>query len=178
MANIAIRSGTDAAPNMGSLGSTRGNLNVKTALRLAWATWVVMLLIPFFLFLGATWTVAFHESPRTITATPTWFLAASAYLLVVVPASFFWRSRLFKPYYSGQPIAPANYLYGMLAMWVALEFGGIIALLGCFVTGSLLPCLLPALVAFMFYVTLWPNGRSMDRHFGDSEDASVYEEPR
>jgi hypothetical protein len=178
MADIAIQNGTGGAPGMGSLASSSGTLTVRTALRLAWATWVVLLLIPFFLFLATTWVMAFHESPRTLAAPPTWFLAASGYLLVVGPASFFWRSRLFKPYYSGHPIVPRKYLYGMLAMWVALEFGGIISLLGCFVTGSLLPNLLPALVAFMFYVTLWPSGRSMVRKVGDAEDASVYEEPR
>lgn len=178
MANIAIQNGTGPTPGMGSPDSAGGNLTVTTALRLAWVTWIVLLLIPFFLFLGAIWALAFHESAQTLTAPPTWFLAASAYLLVVVPASFFWRSHLFKPYYSGHPIAPGTYLYGMLAMWVALEVGGIISLLGCFVTRSLLPDLLPALVAFMFYATLWPSGRSMVRHVGDSEDSSVYEEPR
>jgi hypothetical protein len=69
-------------------------------------------------------------------------------------------------------------LFGMLAIWAALEFGGIIALLGCFVDHSLLPNLLPALVAFMFFVTLWPSGKSMVRSIGNEEDAGVYEEPR
>ncbi len=63
-------------------------------------------------------------------------------------------------------------------MWVALEFGGIISLLGCIVTHSLLPSLLPALVAFMFYVTQWPTGHAMMGSIGESEDASVYKEPR
>ena len=181
MANIAIQDG--ALPNgpgagMGSVSLRGGQITVRTALRLAWLTWVVFLLIPFFLFLGAVWATAFHESVRTITSPPNWFLGACGYLIVVVPAAFFWRSRVFKPYYSGHPIEPAKYLYGMLAMWVALEFGGIISLLGCFVTHSLLPSLLPALVAFMFYVTQWPTGHAMVGSIGESEDASVYKEPR
>jgi hypothetical protein len=105
-------------------------------------------------------------------------LASSGYLLVVVPASLFWRGRIFKSYWSGQPIAPAKYLYGMLSIWTALVFGGIISLLGCFADRSLLPNLLPALLAFMFYATLWPSGRSMVRSMGDAEDAGVYEAPR
>jgi hypothetical protein len=59
-----------------------------------------------------------------------------------------------------------------------LEFGGIIALLGCIVERLLLPNLLPALVAFMFFVTLWPSGKAMVSSIGNQEDASVYEEPR
>jgi hypothetical protein len=189
MANIVIPNGAvengaihnDPSSGMGSVISApvaSDRMSVRTALRLAWVTWVVLLLIPFFLFLGAVWATAFHESTRTIATTPDWFLGASGYLLVVVPAAFFWRNRLFKPYYSGHPIEPSRYLYGMLAMWVALEFGGIISLLGCFITDSLLPSLLPALVAFMFYVTQWPNGNAMVRSIGDAEDASVYKEPR
>jgi hypothetical protein len=116
--------------------------------------------------------VVSHRGP------PTWFLASSIYLIIVVPISLFFRGRLFKAYESGHPIEPAKYLYGMLAIWTALEFGGIIGLLGCFVDHSLLPNLLPALAAFMFYVTLWPSGKSMVRTIGNVEDASVYEEPR
>jgi hypothetical protein len=109
---------------------------------------------------------------------PSWFLASSGYLLVVVPASFFLRGRLFKSYWTGHPIAPTKYLYGMLAIWSALEFGGIIALLGCFVDRNLLPNLLPALIAFMFFVTLWPSGRAMVRSVGNAQDPEVYEQPR
>lgn len=171
MANIAIQDSTGAA------GGT-GNLSVRTALKLAWATWTVLLILPFLLFLGAVWTLMFRESAGVHMEHHAWFLASSAYLLIVVPASFFWRGRLFKIYWTGHPIPPAKYLYGMLAMWAALEFGGIIALLGCFIEQSLLPNLLPALVAFMFFVTLWPSGKAMVSSVGHAEDASVYEEPR
>ncbi|MGD0138607.1 MAG: hypothetical protein ABSD28_06990 [Tepidisphaeraceae bacterium] len=175
MANIAIQ---DGAAGANSLSAGAGSLSVRTALRLAWATWTILLIVPFLLFLGVVWTLTFHEATRLHPETHRWFLASSGYLLVVVPASFFWRGRIFKSYWSGQPIAPAKYLYGMLATWTALEFGGIISLLGCFVDQSLLPNLLPALLAFMFYATLWPSGRSMVRSVGHAEDAEVYEEPR
>jgi hypothetical protein len=159
-------------------GTAGGTLSVRTALRLAWATWAVFLLIPFFLFLGVVWTLGISEGPGMQTNQSAWFLGASAYLLVAVPVSFFWRGRVFKGYWSGQTIPPLKYLYGMLAMWAALEFGGIFALLGCLVDRALLPNLLPALVAFMFYVTLWPSGRAMVSHVGQYEDASKYQEPR
>jgi hypothetical protein len=172
MANIAIQDGT---------GASGGNspMSVGTALRLAWATWVVLLVIPFFVFLAALWELMLHEDlVVTSRDRPTWFLAASIYLIVVVPIAFFFRGRMFKSYESGHPVEPIKYLYGMLAIWTALEFGGIISLLGCFINHSLLPNMAPALAAFMFYVTLWPSGKSMVRHVGNVEDASIYEEPR
>jgi hypothetical protein len=171
MANIAIETGP---------GTPDGNvpMSVATALRLAWATWVTLLVIPFLVFLTAVWMLMMREElVVTHRGEPTWFLAASIYLIVVVPIAFFWRGRLFKAYESGTPVAPAKYLYGMLAIWTALEFGGIISLMGCFVNHSLLPNLLPAMAAFMFYVTLWPSGKSMVHH-GNFEDPGVYEEPR
>jgi len=168
MADLAIHGqGAEPAPT-----------SVRTALRLAWSTWTVLLIIPFLLFLTVVWDLMFYQSTASRPPAQTWFLVSSGYLLVVVPASFFWRQRLFKPYWFGKPIAPAKYFFGMLTIWAALEVGGIISLLGCFVDQALLPNLLPALVAFMFYVTLWPSGRSMVRSVGHVEDPAVYEEPR
>jgi hypothetical protein len=66
----------------------------------------------------------------------------------------------------------------MMSIWVALEIGGLFALVGCLRSQQLLPDLLPALVAFMFFVTLWPSGRAMTRQTGHLEDPQVYEEPR
>jgi hypothetical protein len=172
MANIAIQDGTGAAAG-------HEPMSVGTALRLAWVTWVTLLVIPFLVFLGAIWELIMRESSTApVRGTPTWFLAASAYLIVVAPIAFFWRARMFRTYWSGHPVEPIKYLYGNLAIWTALEFGGILSLLGCFIDHSLLPNLLPALAAFMFFVTLWPSGKSMVRTVGGAEDPSVYEEPR
>jgi hypothetical protein len=116
-----------------------------------------------------------HPHPET----RTWFLASSIYLLLAVPASFFWRGHIFKAYWSGKIVPPQKYLFGMLTVWLALEAGGILSLIGCAIDHALLPNLLPALVAFMFYVTLWPSGRAMVRHsVGAAEDPEVYEEAR
>jgi len=46
-------------------------------------------------------------------------------------------------------------------------------------TNSLLPNLLPALVAFMLFLPLWPSGRAMIcSQRGNSDDPETYEEPR
>jgi hypothetical protein len=38
--------------------------------------------------------------------------------------------------------------------------------------------MIPALVAFGFFATLWPSGRAMFKTDGDKEDPQLYEEPR
>jgi len=155
-----------------------GPLSVRNALRLAWAVWWTMAIIPFLLFLCVVWTLGIGSNALVHLDHHTWFLISSAYLLVAAPASFFFRTRLFKEYWAGHPVAPGKYLFGMIAMWATLELGGILSLLGCFLDHSLLPNLLPAMLAFIFYVTLWPSGRSMVKTVGNHEDPQTYEEPR
>ena len=168
-----------AADGRGVAGVKKTALtSIATALRFAWISWLVLLVIPFFVSLGMIWQVAIISDRGPIPGGEGWFLAASVYLLLAVPASFFWRGHVFKAYWSGQPVSPGNYLFGMLSIWVALEIGGLFSLIGCYVYNSVLPDLLPALVAFMFYVTLWPSGRAMVHRGGNLEDPQNYEEPR
>jgi hypothetical protein len=154
-------------------------ISAGTAIRLAWIIWLILLAIPFLLFLNVAWTLSAGETAaKLVNGSQAWFLTASVYLLVVVPVSFFWRGHVFKAYWSGKTVAPGKYLFGMVSVWMALEIGGIFSLIGCKVNESLLPNLLPALVAFMFFVTLWPSGRAMVRTVGGQEDPQFYEEPR
>lgn len=69
--------------------ATGGSLSARTALQLAWTTWMVMLVIPFFLFLAIVWTLGMRADATMPSNDERWFLGASIYLLVVVPASFF-----------------------------------------------------------------------------------------
>jgi hypothetical protein len=54
----------------------------------------------------------------------------------------------------------------------------ILQIVGCYVTGPFLPGLLPALVAFVFFITLWPNGDMLTSHAGDSDDPEIHESSR
>jgi len=153
-------------------------ISVRNAIRLAWAVWWALAIVPFLLFLCVVWTLGIHAKELVYSDRHTWFLISSLYLLLAAPASFFFRTHLFKEYWAGKPVAPGKYLSGMIAMWVTLELGGILSLLGCFLDHSLLPNLLPAMLAFIFYVTLWPSGRSMVKTVGNHEDPQTYEEPR
>jgi hypothetical protein len=152
----------------------------SAAMRRAWVTWLIMLVLPFILFVVAVWYTTWINSSGSSKSTlnQVWFIIAMVYLILVVPASLFWRSHIFKAYWHGQTVSPRDYLHGMISVWVALEIGGLFSLAGCIVGANLLPCLLPALIAFMFYILLWPNGRAMSHTTGGSDDAAIYEEPR
>ena len=58
-------------------------------MRLAWVTWAVFLVIPFFLFLSVVWILGMREEVTPPIRQHAWFLGASIYLLVAVPLSFF-----------------------------------------------------------------------------------------
>jgi hypothetical protein len=156
----------------------KSGLSARVALELAWVSWVVLLTVPFLVFLAMVWQVAMRQAPVPgHVANDTWFMVASAYLLLAGPASFFWRGHLFAAYSLGKPVAPGKYLFGMLSIWLALEVGGLFSLMGCFVDHAPLPNLIPALVAFMFFVTFWPSGKAMVSSRGHSADPGMYREP-
>ena len=154
-------------------------LNPETALQYAWGAWLTMLACPFVLFLLVAWWSMDAASARDHWLSDRWFIASVAYMVLVVPGSLFVRSRCFAAYWKGEHVVPRDYLKGMFTVWGALELGGLLSLVGCLASGSLLPGLLPALAAFMMFVALWPNGRAMiSGGRGASEDPERYEEPR
>jgi len=165
----------NAASQQKSMG---GSLNVASAIRIAWLTWLVLLVIPFMVSLYLFWKFSNGEAVAHHDDGDVWFLVSALYLLAVVPLSFFWRAHLFRSYYTGHPVQPHKYLFGMISVWMSLEIGGLFSLAGCLVYNSLVPDLIPALVAFMFFVTFWPGGRAMTGSVGTSQDPEVYRSPR
>jgi len=153
-------------------------LTPARALRLAWFCWLGLMVVPFAMILWLIW----HLSPGQITepgaGAQRWFIGSMAYLALAVPASLFWRGRVFKPYWAGQTVPPAQYLSGMATVWAALAVGGIVSLAGCVATKSLTPNLLPAMMSLILFLTMWPGGRAMIRRVGNADDPGLYEEPR
>jgi hypothetical protein len=173
------RTGSLVLPN--TTNSVRKCLSCDAALQVAWWTWFTLLAIPFILFLAVVWNAMDNDGSVNVTdghLAQTWFIATMIFMAVGVPAAFFWRSHIFRGYWSGQAVSPRDYLVGMITIWAALEIGGLFALTGCLLTGALLPNLLPALLAFMLFTPLWPNGHSMTRPLTDEHDPADYEDPR
>lgn len=166
-------------PRLGGELPVVPSITPTAALRQAWIWYLALAFIPFILFCSAVIYLNYNsEIPAGIVFRGGWFFGSIAFMLVAGPIAFAARSHLFRPYWRGEPVAPKSYLRGMLLTWFAFEIGGILALTGCFMTSSLLPCLLPALAAFMFFATLWPNGRAMVSPTGNTDDPEIYQEPR
>jgi hypothetical protein len=164
-------------PHGARLSHSFPSLSYQSAVKWAWISWLILGIIPFLLFIWMIWTLPSNFNPQ-VTAGESWFVFSSIYLMVAVPASFFWRGHIFKEYWQGRRVMPGKYFFGMIEVWLALVFGGVISVTGCIVSGAIMPNLIPAILAFMFYVTLFPSGRAMTRTDGDSLDAEVYKEPR
>ena len=157
------------------------NWTPQQGLRYAWYAYLTLLVLPLLLFL---YTVVMADrgadglQDRDVAMR--WFIRCVAYIVVVVPVSFFIRSRCFRAYWNvGECVSPRNYVTGMLVTWVALEMAGLLSITGCLVSRTFAPCIIPAAVAFMAFVALWPSGRAMICHDrGESDDPEKYEEPR
>ncbi len=150
------------------------------ALRLAWWAWSVCMLGPSILFLAMVWHFACtSEQPGDTLLADRWFIFSTAFMVAAVPGALFWRSHLFKPYWDGHRVGPWAWLAGSIILWVSLALAGILSMVGCLISHSLLPNLFPALVAFILYASLWPTGTPMVRASqGNLDDPQLYEEPR
>jgi hypothetical protein len=138
-----------------------------------------LLFVPFILTMAVIIKLNYFDGVAARHSVSTgWFIAALAFMLVGGPVAFGIRSRLFRSYWRGQGVSPRAYLQGMLCVWMVFEIGGVISLVGCLMSNSLLPCLLPALAAFMFFTPLFPNGRAMAHATGNTDDPEIYQEPR
>lgn len=155
-------------------------LTFMRSMRIAWWTWFVGLVIPFSVFLVAVIAMNMNDDPDRVRPRlgSAWFLFNMAYLAVSVPLAFFLRSRLFRKYYDGQGVEPRKYLLGMTVVWAVLVIGGILSMLGTYAAFMFAPNIIPALVAFVLYLTQWPKGHAMVRPTGNQDDFEQYEEPR
>ena len=154
-------------------------LTPSAALRHAWAWYITLGFIPFATCLGVITALNFRDGPKAgLPLMSYWFIGSIIFLLVAGPIAFTIRSRLFRSYWHGEAVHPRTYLQGMLIVWLAFEFGGLLSLVGCLMTNSLVPCLMPAIASFMFFAFLYPNGRAMARPIGNTDDPEIYEEPR
>ncbi len=149
------------------------------SMRVAWWAWFGMLVLPFLIFLAVLITLQQTGGPGADTTWGSrWFIANIIFLGVTVPLGFWLRGRLFSRYYQGEAVDPRKYLIGMLSVWIPLVLGGLLSLVSIYVSRSLTPNIIPAAIAFVFYITQWPKGSAMLRPRGEKDDPEMYEEPR
>ena len=140
----------------------------------------LLLLIPLFLFLG---TIVYLLGSTAPTARPelgqAWFLTMMVAIAAGVPLAFYVRGKaFFYGFWSGRTVTPHQYIYGSLVVWTVIEAIGILSLVGCLVSGDLAPNLVPALIAFVVFVTQWPNATALYKNTGNRDDSSEFVHPR
>jgi hypothetical protein len=141
--------------------------------------WLGMLALPFVVFLSVVAYLLGSHGPVQTDLAHTWFLLSLGWVGFAIPGAYFLRSQVFfKEYGAGGVVPPGRYLMGMTTVWLAIEIGGLLGLAGCFMSGSLMPDLIPSLVAFVLFLTMWPTGSAMTEATGDVDDPAVFHHPR
>ena len=149
------------------------------ALQLAWIAWIALVLVSLLALLMALFVVV--NTPATggsSEAAARWAWIAGGYLIIAVPAVFFWRGRQFRGYWHHEPVAPGTYVRGMAAVWLVLAAGAWLATAACIITRTMVPNAGFAAVALVTLLTLWPKGNAMTDPGGNPGDVGEYEEPR
>ena len=129
---------------------------------LAWTTWVILLATPFVVL-----PFALHMTPSASGSGPKpelaekWFLVVMVYLLVALPVALLIRSYLFRSFWQGRSVVPRVYYVGVFIPWAVVAVAGLVAELVCIATATLVPNILPALLALFIYLMLWPTGAVM-----------------
>jgi hypothetical protein len=154
------------------------SLTPDQALRRAWMIWLTLLFIPFFAFMGLIFYLMTGPGPVRSGLAHGFFFASMAWIALATPVGFYLRARLFRAYDRGQPVQPRAYVIGMTLIWLPLEIGGLMAIIGAFVSNSLIPNIIPAMLAFVLFTPFWPSGHAMTRALGDKDDFELYKEPR
>ena len=157
------------------------------ALRTAWAIYFVMAALPpltmiaaiFFLILWGPGSGVFGPSMiRESTGWGwAWLLAGMIWLSATVPLTFWLRRGYWRAYYDGGTVRGANYVKGNVAIWLPLVIAGVMGFVG-FAATRYVASLFTSVMAFIVFLTLFPNGHAMTRAVGDHDDPGVYEEPR
>lgn len=153
-------------------------LTPQDALRYAWVIWLILLFIPFFAFMGLLFYLMSGPTPVRPGLSYGFMFTSLGWIALITPLGFYIRSRLFRDYDHGRPVRPGAYLLGMTMIWLPLEIGGLLAILGAFLSNTLIPNIIPAMLAFVLFTPFWPSGDAMARPLGDKDDFELYKEPR
>jgi|GEM_PF-750338 len=150
------------------------------AYAVAWGIWFTFLVTPLFFFLGTLiYLLAWPGRETNYELGQTWFIIMMVMIAAGVPFFFYLRSRLhFYGYRSGRSATPRQYIMGMTLVWSWLVLIGMLSILGCIATGDIGPNIIPALLAFIVFITQWPNASALVNRTGHLDDPSLYLHPR
>jgi small-conductance mechanosensitive channel len=149
----------------------------QSALKAAWLLWLGLVALPLVLLVGALYAST-RADVAAAAAANTWFWVLMILLGVGAPAAFFVREGLYARYRRGKLVNPARYLLGMVTVWLPLSLIAATAAVVSIMMRTLLPNIVPAGVALVILLCLWPTGRAMTRRVGGTKDPELYEEPR
>ncbi|MEM7682426.1 MAG: hypothetical protein AAF288_10770 [Planctomycetota bacterium] len=139
-----------------------GVRTASQAVALAWISWGVMLLTP------AIWglAIAMRSSFLGQPAEASWVgwgagVLAAAWLAIATPTMLILRGYVLRAAWSGRPVDPDSYLRGLVGVWLTLEAGAVVALIGATVSGSAWPGLLPAMLAVLALSAIRPDASAV-----------------
>jgi hypothetical protein len=155
------------------------------ALRQAWGIYLLCGLIPPLALIGTIFYLLLSGQSSLGPATPdestrwgwAWFVGGMVWISATLPLGFYLRRGYWARFYAGGTVRPRNYLKGNVVVWLPLVVAGIFGFVGFALTlfaGSIFT----SLMAFIIFLSMFPNGHAMTRAVGDHDDPGVYEEPK
>lgn len=155
------------------------------ALRQAWGIYLVLGLIPPLVMIGMIFFLIFtgqsffgpRMSGESTDAGWIWFIAGMVWISLALPLAFYLRRNFWASYYAGGTVRPSNYLKGNMAVWTPLVIAGVLGFIG-FAATLFAGSIFTSLLAFVVFLSMYPNGHAMTRQVGDHDDPGVYEEPK
>ena len=155
------------------------------ALRGAWASYLVLALVPPAAMIGSIFFLLFTGNDRTFTDDPqgfdffgmAWLVAGMIYIGIALPVSYYVRRLCWIDFYKGGVVDPKDYLKGWLAVWIPLVIGGVLGFVGLALTAEFATVFI-SMLSFVVFLSTTPNGHALTRPVGDVDDPGTYEEPK
>lgn len=157
----------------------REPLDAQSALKQAWIWYAAILAVPFV-------AIVCHAVARVIDAQPfisehasrVGFVATLLWIGLSGAVGFLGQEYYFASYFKGQPVTPKEYLTGKVFAWVCLMSGAMMAAVFMWLSQEAFPHVFAAIIAIIFTLTQYPNGRAMTSTTGNLDRPQLYEQPR
>jgi len=133
----------------------------KTAWQRAWLSFWVILLVPIVILMFAVSVISDPTNTARDGVSMLFGVLSVAWLAGTLPMAIWIRSYVFRAGWQGEPVDPESYLRGLVTIWTASGFGALLASIGCLVSHTLMPCVLPLGLALMIMCLITPRREAM-----------------